>query len=153
KLPHSVAQALDLVEPVARKTGAARKADLFLAQIGLNQIPWQIPSRAPKVDLKRERVRPVGTVKHPVKRRIRKKSAIPIVLPLDLYRRETRRQGAACEDVVQPDPMRRRIEIEKIATSNVDGAYAQTGWPVIQQLEIHEPLKGRTHGGYVVKAQ
>src|SRR5262249_32565374 len=116
------------------------------------KVPWQSTSCVPEVDLEGQRICAVWTIKHPVERRVRKNSTIPIVLTFDLDWRETGRQCAAREDVIQPDLVGCRIEIQKIAAAHVDRPYAKTRRPIIEQIEVYKPLKGLPHWRYIIKA-
>jgi len=74
-------------------------------------------------------------------------AAVPVVLSLDVHRRESGRQGAAGHDVFGPDALLLVVEVDRVAAAHVDRADAQANSAVVDPVEVHQPLERR--GGTV----
>ena len=111
-----------LFELIARQPGAARVADFLLARLCLDQIARKLAAGAPQIDLKGERVLAGPAVEHPVERRIGDEPTVPILLTLDLGRREAGRQRAARHHVRRADLVGGAVEVDEVASANIDGA-------------------------------
>ena len=84
----------------------ARILDFFLSRDHVVEIAWQVAARAPQVDLERDRVLAGVARDHPLQRRIRDETAVPIELAIHLDGRTTGRQRPARHDVLGPDLVR-----------------------------------------------
>ena len=143
----------DSLEFIGGRPRAAGKADFLLAQFGLDQIAREAAARAPQIDLKGQRILARLAGKHPLQRRVRNKTAIPIMFALDFGGRKTRRQGTARHDMFHADIMRGVVEIDEIAGSHIHRADAETGNAGIDEVEIHQAFEGRFQRGNIVIAQ
>src|SRR5215470_14343851 len=78
---------------------------------------------------------------HPLQRRVGDETAVPIELTIYFDCRTAGRQRAARHDVLGPDLVGRRIEIDEIAAADVDGADAEPHLAGIDAVEIDEALE------------
>ena len=105
---------------------------------------WNRAFGAEQIDLKNAHVWARRfAVEHILQRRIRDETAVPIELAVYLYRRETRRQGAARHDVFGTNLVSRAVEIFQISVADVDRSDAETNWSGIQKIEVGEFEKRR----------
>src|SRR4029450_5848383 len=86
------AELLLIFVPICALTRAPRKTNLFLAHVQFREITRKPAARAPEIDLEGERVLPWPGVDHPLQWRVGDDASIPIILAIDIGRRETRRQ-------------------------------------------------------------
>jgi hypothetical protein len=75
------------------------------------------------------------------------------MLPFDLDRRETRRQCAARHDMLWANRVHLGVEIDKIATSHVDGADTQTDCACIETIEVDKSFECVFQLASVIKAR
>ena len=90
------------------------------------QIPWNVATRAPEVNLEGERVLARAVIRHPSQRRVRDETAISVRHAIDLYRRQAGRQRTA---ITCSTPSERFwvvvVEVNRIAVAYVDRADTQ----------------------------
>ena len=144
--------ALHLDETRRSRAGAARIHDFLLPRVHVRHVARKLAARRPEIDLEHQRVPLRAAVDHPAQRRVGDKPAVPIIFAVDLDRRKRRRQRAACHDVFRPDAVRGGIEISEIAGPHIDGADAQARRPVIDAIEIDQPLQRLLERACVVVA-
>src|SRR5262245_50661500 len=83
---------LRMLKLVRRRAAPAGVLNFLLTDFRFLQVARQLTVRAPQIDLKGKRVLMGPVVQHPLQRGIGHKTTIPVVLALDLGRRETRWQ-------------------------------------------------------------
>src|SRR5271167_891487 len=122
-------------------------------------LEWVLDSRPGKdtlafqIDLKRERVLSRPAVEHPFERRVGNEATVPVMLALDLGRREAGRQGATGDHMLSEDLVGGAVEVDEVAGSNIDGADTEARRAGVNQVEIHQTFKGRPQRGNVVITQ
>ena len=97
----------------------------FWRIVELDHVARQLAARAPQVDLEGQRVLARRGVEHPLQRRVGDDAAVPVILAVDLGRREARRQRAAGDDMRRADLVRGAVEIDEVAGPDVDCADAE----------------------------
>ena len=144
--------ALELLEMIRIGPRPARILDLFLSRADIVEIARQVPARAPQVDLERERVLAGIACHHPLQRGVGDEPAIPIELAVHLDGGTAGRQRAARHDVLGPDLVAGRIEIDEVAAADVDGADGKAHLAGVDAVEVDEPLERAAQRRGVVPA-
>lgn len=80
-------------------------------------------------------------IDHPLQKSVRDETAVPVVLAFGLDGREPGRQRAARHDVLGPEGVRRRVEIDESARPDVECAYAQPGRASIETIKIDQTFQ------------
>ena len=148
-----LARVVDLAVLVGVQPGAAGIADVLLALRHLLHGGRQRPARAEQVGLKDQQVGGVLLVQHVIERRIGGDAAVPVIVAVDLDRRESRRQRARRHDMLGPDLLLRIVEIDEVAGGDIHRADAEPRRLRIDAVEIHQPLQRRAQRRGVVIAQ
>src|SRR5262245_1712046 len=143
---------LNLLELIGVGPRPARILNLLLPRQDVVEIARQLAARAPQVDLEYERVQAGIALHHPLQRRVRDETAVPIELAIHLDGGTARRQRSARHDVFGPDRVGRRIEIHEVAAANIDRADAESHLAGIDAIEVDKPLQRAAQRGGVVPA-
>lgn len=138
-------------QPVGNAPRTARIADILFARPGLFQIVRTIAARREKIDLKDEHIL-VRRLDHMLERRVRHQPAIPIPMPVDLDRRQSRRQGAGRHDMPRVDPVGAGIEIAEIARLDRDRADRKPDIARVEPIPVDQPVERRDQRRRVIIA-
>src|SRR6266404_1968348 len=161
QLAHQFAQSpasvVHLLVLVGIHPGAAGKADVLLALRRFHQRKRQGTACAEQIDLEDQKVVICFGVQHIIERRVGGDAAIPEMLAVDYDRRKARRQRAGRHDMFRPDPLAELPELEiveifEIAGGDADRADAEPRFPVVDAVEIDQPLQRFSKGSGVVVA-
>src|SRR5262249_7348527 len=122
----------------------ARITDLLLPRFRFYKVAWDFASCVPKVDLESKRILAGLTVEDPLQRGIGDKSAVPVILALDLRSWKPWRPRAARHHMCGGEITTVIIEIDKIACAHINRADAQMRFPGINAVKIHQLSKSRS---------
>src|SRR4029077_4629504 len=137
----SVAQLLQVLEPVGAAAGATGVLNFLLASHDLKHGARQRAARAPKVDLKGEGVATRIALEHPLKGRVRHQPTVPVELALDLDRWKTRWQSAARHHMLGTDAVSRVVEVQEVTGGHVRGADAEACLAGIDAIEVDQAFE------------
>jgi len=88
----------------------------------------------------------------PLRRRIGNEPSVPITLSFDFGRREARWQGAAGEDVFRANVVNGIIEIDEVATADIDRADAEADGAGVDQVKVDQSSECRRQRRHIVIA-
>ena len=145
---------INLLVPIGAIDRAAGIQDLLHSSHDLRNILRELAGRSPEIHLEGERVRQAVSGE-PFQGRVRDDAAIPIVFTVDFDRGKPRRQRAARHYMLGPDDIHRRVEIDQLTTSRIDGAEAETDVMAfrVDEVEIYEALERRLEQRRIVEAR
>jgi hypothetical protein len=147
-----VSKLLDVLELIGAGPRAAGVTDFLVPRHDFEHVARKFTLRIPQVDLKGQGVAARLRVDHPLQRRVRDETAVPVMFALDLDRGETGRQRAARHHVFGPDGMCRAVKIGEITGSEIDRAGAEAGCAAIETIEVDESLQRALQIARVVEA-
>src|SRR5262245_15580353 len=144
--------ALNLLELIGVGPRPAGILNLLLPRQDIVEIARQLAARTPQVDLEYERVEAGIALHHPLQRRVRDETAVPIQLAVHLDGGTTGRQRAGRHDVLGPDLVGGGVEIHEVAAANIDRAHAEPHLAGVEAIEIDQPLQRAAQRRGVVPA-
>jgi hypothetical protein len=102
---------------------AAGKLDVFRALRHAAHVARQRAIRAPKIDLEDQRIVMWPLRQHVIQRRVGDHAAIPVILAVNFYRRESWRQRAGCHEMLGTKLLAPIVEVGEIARPHVHRAH------------------------------
>src|SRR5262245_35004324 len=144
--------ALNLLELIGVGPRPAGILNLLLSRQDVIEIARQLAARAPQVDLEYERVQAGIALHHPLQRRVRDETAVPIEFAIHLDGGTAGRQRPARHDVLGPDRVGGRVEIHEVAAADIDGADTEPHLAGIDAIEVDESFQRAAQRGGVVPA-
>src|SRR3546814_13476870 len=75
-------------------------------------------------------------IQNVLERRVGNKAAVPVMFAIDFDRRQSGWKRARRHDMIDGDPPLTAVEIDEIASADIDSAGAVSDRPFVQQVEV-----------------
>src|SRR3546814_3706090 len=92
-------------------------------------------------------------IQNVLERRVGNKAAVPVMFAIDFDRRQSGWKRARRHDMIDGDPPLTAVEIDEIASADIDSAGAVSDRPFVQQVEVDEARQRLAQRPGIIKAE